>query len=221
MHFEVLVEDLSGKKALDILIPKIIGDQHTFRVIEYRGIGYIPKNLKRSTDANKRVLLDQLIRLLRGYGKTFAGYPENYPAAVIVVCDLDDKCLKVFRQELFGVLNACNPGPETRFCIAIEEGEAWLLGDIPAIKIAYPNARDNVLNGYTNDAICGTWELLADAIFQGGATGLTKKGWRAIGREKSRWAACIAPHMNVEANSSPSFRYFRQKIQELMGYSAQ
>ena len=25
MHFEVLVEDLSGKKALDILIPKIIG----------------------------------------------------------------------------------------------------------------------------------------------------------------------------------------------------
>ena len=39
MHFEVLVEDQSGKKALDILIPKIIGDQHTFRVIEYRGIG--------------------------------------------------------------------------------------------------------------------------------------------------------------------------------------
>ena len=49
MHFEVLVEDQSGKKALDILILKIIGDQHTFRVIEYRGIGHIPKNLKSST----------------------------------------------------------------------------------------------------------------------------------------------------------------------------
>lgn len=49
MHFEVLVEDQSGKKALDILIRKIIGDQHTFRVIEYRGIGHIPKNLKSST----------------------------------------------------------------------------------------------------------------------------------------------------------------------------
>ena len=219
MHFEVLVEDLSGKKALDILIPKIIGDQHTFRVIEYRGIGHIPKNLKSSTDASKRILLDQLIKLLRGYGKTFAGYPENFPAAVIVVCDLDDKCLKVFRQELFRVLNACNPRPETRFCIAIEEGEAWWLGDIPAIKTAYPNAKDNVLNGYTNDAICGTWELLADAIFQGGATGLERKGWRAVGREKSIWAANIAPLMNVEANNSPSFCYFRQKIQELMGYS--
>ena len=31
MHFEVLVEDQSGKKILDILIPKIIGNQHTFR----------------------------------------------------------------------------------------------------------------------------------------------------------------------------------------------
>ena len=221
MHFEVLVEDLSGKKALDILIPKIIGDQHTFRVIEYRGIGHIPKNLKSSTDASKRVLLDQLLRLLRGYGKTFAGYTENYPAAVIVVCDLDDKCLKAFRQELFRVLNACNPRPEARFCIAIEEGEAWLLGDIPAIKTVYPNARDNVLNGYTNDAICGTWELLADALFQGGATELKKRGWRAVGTEKSIWATRIAPHMNVKNNKSPSFRYFRQKIQELMGYSAQ
>lgn len=40
MHFEILVEDLSGKKALDILMPKIIGNQHTFRIIAYRGIGH-------------------------------------------------------------------------------------------------------------------------------------------------------------------------------------
>ena len=219
MHFEVLVEDLSGKKALDILIPKIIGDQHTFRVTEYLGSGHIPKNLKSSTDASKRILLDRLPKLLRGHGKTFAGYPDNYPAAVIVICDLDDKCLKVFRQELFRVLNACNPRPETRFCIAIEEGEAWLLGDIPAIKTAYPNARNNVLNGYTNDAICGTWEILADALFQSGVTGLKKRGWRAVGREKSIWATNIAPNMDVKNNKSPSFRYFRQKIQELMEYS--
>ena len=35
MHFEILVEDQSGKKALDILIPKIIGDDHTWS-------GFIP-----------------------------------------------------------------------------------------------------------------------------------------------------------------------------------
>ena len=216
MHFEVLVEDQSGKKALDILIPKIIGDQHTFRVIEYRGIGRIPRNLKSGVEANKRILLARLPSLLRGYGKTFAAYPPDYPAAVILVCDLDDKCLKEFRQELFRVLNACNPKPETRFCIAIEEGEAWLLGDIPAIKAAYPKAKNNVLNRYKNDAICGTWELLADAVSQGGANGLRKKGWTTIGQEKSIWAERIAPHMDVAINASPSFCYFQKKIRELI-----
>ena len=104
---------------------------------------------------------------------------------MIVVCDLDDKCLKTLRQELFAVLNACNPKPETRFCIAVEEGEAWLLGDIPALKSAYPKATEDVLNGYQNDAICGTWELLADAVFTKRSGALKKMGWQAVGREKS------------------------------------
>lgn len=216
MHFEVLVEDQSGKKALDILIPKIIDDQHSFTVHAYKGIGRIPKNLKSSTDASKRILFDQLPKLLRGYGKTFTNYPPNYPAAVLVVCDLDKKCLKELRQELFAVLNACNPKPETRFCIAIEEGEAWLLGDLAAVKAAYPKAKDNVLEHYENDAICDTWELLADAVSQGGANGLKKKGGTAVGHEKSRWAERIAPHMNVDNNTSPSFCYFQKKIRELI-----
>ena len=211
MHFEILVEDQSGKRMLDILIPKIIGNQHSFKVHAYQGIGRLPRKLTSSTGARNRLLLDQLPRLLRGYGNTFA----NYPATVILVCDLDDKCLKLFREELFTILNACNPKPETRFCIAIEEGEAWLFGDLPAIKVAYPNAKDNVLNCYTNDSICGTWELLADAVFQGGANRLKKEGWRSVGREKSTWAERIASHMNVETNKSPSFCYFRQKIREL------
>ena len=215
MHFEILVEDQSGQTMLEILIPKIIGEQHTFRFHDYRGIGHIPKNLTSRTDARKRILLDQLPRLLKGYGKTFAGYSPNYPAAVIVMCDLDDKCLKAFRQELFNVLNACNPKPETRFCIAIEEGEAWLLGDIPAVKAAYPNARDNVLSGYENDSICGTWELLADAVSSGGVNGLKKKGGQVVGREKSVWAEKITPHMNVDTNASPSFQYFREEIRGL------
>lgn len=215
MHFEVLVEDQSGKKALDILIPKIIGDQHSFTVHAYKGIGRIPKNLKSSTDASKRILFDQLPKLLRGYGKRAAGY-RNYPAAVLVVCDLDKKCLKELRQELFTVLNACKPKPDTRFCIAIEEGEAWLLGDLAAVKAAYPKAKDNVLDRYENDAICDTWELLADAVFQGGANGLKEKGWTAVGHEKSRWAERIAPHMNVDNNTSPSFCYFQKKIRELI-----
>ncbi len=215
MHFKVFVEDQSGKAMLDIVLPKIIDKPHTFDVKAYGGIGRIPKNLKSNDDARKRLLLDQLPKLLRGHGKTFAGYSADYPAAVIVVCDLDNKCLKTFRQELLTVLNACDPKPETRFCIAIEEGEAWLLGDIPAIKAAYPNARDNILGSYENDSICGTWELLANAVFSGGASGLKKKGWLAVGTEKSVWSEKITPHMNVDKNASPSFRHFREKVRGL------
>lgn len=217
MHFEILVEDQSGKKALDILVPKIIGDKHTSKVIAYKGIGRIPKKIGGGADASKRILLDQIPKLLRGYGNTFANYPDDYPAAVILICDLDDKCLRVFREELYRILDACNPKPETRFCIAIEEGEAWFLGDIPAIKTAYPKAKDVVLNAYTNDSICGTWERLADAVFPGGSQVLSTKGWQAIGAEKSIWSEKITHHMDVDNNKSPSFIYFREKIRELAG----
>ncbi|MDR2169713.1 MAG: DUF4276 family protein [Planctomycetaceae bacterium] len=217
MHFEILVEDQSGEKTLNILIPKIIGNEHTFNVHSYKGIGRIPRNLNANlTDANRRFLLTQLPKLLDGYGKTYAGYHKNYQAAVIVICDLDDKCLTKFRNELNNILNNCNTKPITRFCIAIEEGEAWFLGDIQAIKSAYPKAKNKILNAYKNDAICGTWECLADAIYKGGSVLLSKKGWQAVGLEKSRWAEKISPHMNVEKNESPSFNYLRQKLNELL-----
>ena len=217
MHFEVLVEDQSGKKALDILIPKIVSADHTFNVHPYKGVGRIPKNLGANNNASKRILLDQLPRLLRGYGKAFSNYPAECPAAVILVCDLDDKCLKSFRQELIEILETCNPQPEVRFCIAIEEGEAWFLGDIPAVRAAYPRAKRAVLSQYVNDSICGTWERLADAVYPGGAVGLSSKGWQAVGIEKSQWSEQITPHMDVSNNASPSFIYFRQKLLELTG----
>ena len=72
MHFEILVEDQSGKKALNILVPKIIGNEHTFSIHPYKGIGRIPQNLGKNADASKRILLDQLPRLLRGYGNRYA-----------------------------------------------------------------------------------------------------------------------------------------------------
>ena len=202
------------------------------RIHSYKGVGHIPKNLGAKKDASKpskpreRILLDRLPVLLRGYGNTFTTFANfancsaNSPTAIILVCDLDDKCLKAFRQELFNILNACNPQPETRFCIAIEESEAWFLGDIPAVKSAYPKAKDAVLNVYVNNSVCGTWEHLADAVYNGGLKSLSKKGWQAVGTEKSRWAEKISPQMDVANNASPSFVHFREKLLELVGAMA-
>ncbi|QLZ68976.1 hypothetical protein FOLKNPGA_01756 [Legionella sp. PC1000] len=214
MHFEILVEDTSGKKLLDIIVPKIIGEDHTYKVHAYKGIGKIPKNLNAKSDPQKRILLTNLPKLLQGYGQTYQG--TRYNVAIIVVCDLDKKNLTEFLSELNQVLNSCKHKPITRFCIAIEEGEAWFLGDIQAINQAYPKAKSSVLEQYVNDSICGTWEILADAIYPGGAQNLSKAGWVSIGTEKSNWAEKISPHMNLESNKSPSFKFFRDTLRKLI-----
>ena len=215
MHFEILVEDQSGKRALDIVVPKLLRAEDTFDVKAYKGVGRIPRGLAGQSDPQKRILLDQLPRLLGGYGRTHANYPADYEAAVIVVCDLDDRCLKAFRDDLLGLLQRVYPRPRTCFCLAIEEGEVWLLGDRQAVLRAYPRARREILDGYVNDSICGTWEKLADAVYPSGAAALSKKGWQAVGNEKSKWAEDISPVMDVGNNNSPSFQYFRNALRVL------
>jgi hypothetical protein len=214
MHFEFLVEDQSGKKAMEILLPKLFGGKATYRVIPYKGIGRLPKDLKSKNNAAKRILLDQLPRLLRGYGKVpNTGY-------IIIICDLDDKNERHFLSELNTVLNACYPKPDAYFCLAIEEFEAWYLGDLAAVRKAYPKAKNAILNEYKNDSICGTWELLADAVCKGGCTKLINQGWQAVGKQKSTWAKEISPYMNIDENKSPSFNKMINLLQSIIPKNA-
>jgi hypothetical protein len=215
MHFEILVEDASGKIALEFILDKILGPNgqvHTYKITPYKGIGRIPKGLRGKTDPQKRILLDRLPKILRGYGKSL----QDFPFAVVVAVDLDDKDCKVFKQDLLDVLNACNPQPTTLFRIAIEEGEAWLLGDCNAVKAAYPRAKDQILNAYVQDSICGTWEKLADAVYPGGSQRLKQSGWPHTGQAKCEWAKNIAPRLDVENNQSKSFQVFRDGIRILI-----
>ena len=215
MHFEVLVEDQSGSIALEHILEKILGpnySEHFWRIHLYKGKGELPSNLYGAPEQKDRQLLPNLPSTLRGLGKSL-----DDSSCVVVVVDLDDDdCLK-FKQDLVNVLNTCNPRPKTLFGIAIEEVEAWLLGDRPAITAAYPNARASILNRYVQDSICGTWETLADAIHQGGSTSLKAKGYPEVGVEKCNWAEAIAPHMDVESNQSKSFQVFRDGVRNLAG----
>lgn len=214
MHVEVLVEDKSGSVALDCLLEKILGANgsvHSWRTFAYKGLGHIPQNLRGVTDPKKRILLDQLPKLLRGYGRSL---PQS--DAVVVVVDLDGRDCRAFKQELLAVLNGCRPRPRTLFRIAIEESEAWLLGDRAAVKAAYPGAKDSVLDGYVPDSICGTWEVLADAVRPGGAARLKQSGYPETGTAKREWAEKIAPHVDVTRNRSKSFQVFRDGVKALV-----
>jgi hypothetical protein len=216
MHFEVLVEDASGGILLDHVLPRILSTSagsNSCRIHCYKGIGHIPAGLRPHTDADKRILWDQLPRLLRGYGRSL----RDQPAAVVVLVDQDTRCCMDLKAELHSVVNACSPRPTTLLRMAIEEMEAWLLGDRSAMLSRYPRARRQILDAYVQDSVCGTWEIMADAIYPGGSRRLKAEGYPRIGQVKCEWAEKIGPAMNVETNASRSFQVFRDGLRRLAG----
>ena len=209
MHIEFLLEDSSGERLLAQLLPQILGEQgvqHTWRLKAYKGIGRIPPGLTAKTDPAKRILLDQLPRVLQAYGKT-PGID-----AVVVVLDTDRRDCKEFLRELQALARGCNPAPRTLFRLAIEEAEAWYLGDRAALLRAYPRARREVLDRYVQDSVCNTWELLADAVHAGGAAAVKKAGWPLPAQLKHEWAEKIPPFMSIHNNASPSFGRLRDGL---------
>jgi hypothetical protein len=212
MHIEILTEDSSGQHLLEHLVPKLIGpigEPHTWRFHAYRGIGRIPANLSATSDPSKRILLDQLPRLLRGYVKT-PGID-----AVVVVLDADDRNCMRFLSELQSLATTCGASNLTLFRLAIEEVEAWYLGDRSALERAYPRARLRALDGYVQDSVCGTWELLADTIHPGGIRAIRQAGWPLPGQVKHEWAERIGPLLDPASNLSPSFGKLRDGMRRL------
>ncbi len=213
MHIEMLVEDRSGELLLGHLIPKIIGqhgEPHTWRIHGYKGIGKLPKNLEGVVAPNKRILLDQLPSILRGFGRT------RGIDAVVVVLDNDDRDCAAFLAQLNGLLRQRQQSPVILFRLALEEIESWYIGDMRAIRAAYPVVRDRALGTYIQDSCCGTWEVLADAIHPGGSHALKSAGWPIPGQVKCEWANRIGPFLDVEHNESPSFGKLREGLRRIV-----
>ncbi len=206
MHLEILVEDSSGARLIEILLPKILGDHnspHTWNIHSYKGIGRLPQGLKAKSDPARRVLLDQLPRLLRGLAQL------AHVAAVVVVVDTDNRDCKSFLADLRQVALDCGADKKTLFRLAIEEIEAWYFGDSAALTTAFPHAKPRVLNAYSQDSVCGTWETLAEALHPGGAKAAKQRGGPNAGDLKHEWADRIGPHMIPDRNLSPSFQKLR------------
>lgn len=63
MHIKFLIEDSSGKKLLEILLPKILGEQgytHSWKLHSYKGVGHLSTKIQTAEDAANRQLLNQL-----------------------------------------------------------------------------------------------------------------------------------------------------------------
>lgn len=192
MHLEILSEEESARKALDNLLPKLVVNEHTYRIITYQG---------------KNDMLKKLPAVLKGYSRFV---PNDW--VIIVLMDLDkDKCndlkkrlnqfatdanLKIknsFSQtSAFQVLNR----------IAIEELEAWFLGDPEAIRKAFPRVGhfDNQAKYRIPDSIVDPCETLERI--------LKKASYYSSGLRKVEVADKISKFMQPLNNKSKSFAIF-------------
>jgi hypothetical protein len=216
MHFEILVEGQTELTSLSILMQKILGEYgypHTWKIHKHRGIGKIPENPEAKPNRHDQTLLHNLPSKLRAYGDE-----GRDDVVVVVLVDLDDRddCI-AFKNTLSGLLDYCHQKPRALFRIAIEELEAWFLGDQQAIKNAYPEVKQPILDAYIQDSQCGTWEKLAEAVYPGGLAALGQHGKRSVKilEQKRIWAKEICPSIDVETNQSPSFRAFRDGIRRM------
>jgi len=209
--FYFLIEDLSGKKLIEILMDKIkeefCQNPPECYYKSFKGKGS-KKKLNKKSDGKNGMLLNDLAPYLKGFNASLADMER---ASVVIVVDSDTEDVEQLRRELrtVGQLNA--PNLDCVYAIAVQEIEAWLLGDKTAILNAYPNANSKKLNKYVgeNEGEIGTWETLADVVYKGGCKALERLPYQeGTGTMKSEWAERIGREMNLDANSSPSFNRF-------------
>ena len=172
MHLQYLIEDLSGEVLIRQVMEKLLMayPDTTYDCKSFKGIGGFKKKAS-VKEIKTGKLLNDLVMYLRGFDKSLRGIP----AAIVVVLDNDDNVPEQFRMELEDLAQQNEIETDHVFCLAVEEMEAWLLGDRAAVYEAYPEARRQAIDGYEQDSICGTWELLADAVYPGGLQKLRKE----------------------------------------------
>ena len=209
MYYQFLIEDQSGASLIEAVMEKVKQSQSdiTYKIKSFKGIGgFTKKNTVKETKTGK--LLNDLATYLRGFNRSL----QNIPAVIVVVIDNDDNDPIQYKRTLETVANQNMIRVDHVFCLAIEEIEAWLLGDEDAIVAAYPQAKLPVLHSYIQDSICGTWETLADVVYKGGQQIMRKQHYSERGRIKYEWAKKIGAHLDLSHNQSPSFNAFLSEI---------
>jgi hypothetical protein len=200
MHIELFLEEPSAEAFLSGFLPKLLPAGTTWNPIVFQGKLDLPANLERR---------------LKGYKSWM---PSDWKIVVLIDEDRAD-CLSLKQQMETAAADAgwltksaAKGGTFTVLNrIALEELEAWFLGDIPALATAYPGVSPK-LGAKTNfrnpDAIGGgTWEALERV--------LQRAGYYGGGLPKIEVAREMARHMDPARNISPSFRCFTEGLADL------
>lgn len=215
-HIEALVEDSSGGVILEGLLRSILAERDikwTYKIRRHRGIGKLADNWDEAPARFAAGLLHLLPAKLRVYDRL---YDEQDRNIVIVALDTDARDPNALFRDLTNVRRKYASRLTVVIGIAVEELEAWLLGDRKALLRAYPAIDQNELDRYVQDSVVGTWEVLARAILGHRASRLIKAGYPAVGTYKYNLAESVAPFLDAKRNLSPSFQSFRHYLLKCM-----
>ncbi|MCL2778369.1 MAG: DUF4276 family protein [Polyangiaceae bacterium] len=200
MTIHVLVEGPSELAFFERWAPRLLQDIPV-RIHPHQGKGILPKEKKEAPDPKRRGVLDQLPAMLRG----FANALDPTKDAVIVLVDADNDDQETLRKEIEKVATTYAPILQVRATLAVEETEAFYLGDLKALETAFPEADLVEARKYEPDSICGTWELFGKIVGDGGGN-------------KVAWAKAMGPCATVlpARSRSPSFKELIACIMSLL-----
>lgn len=193
MHIEFLVEEASTEIALKEIVPKIIGNVHTFKIHNFQ---------------NKDRLLKRLPERMKAYANFI---PDDW--RIVILVDEDRSDCQELKKKLYDASSVVTQkkGNIVLHRIVVEELESWFIGDVAAIRAEYekiPVSLSQQAKFRDPDAIKGgTWEEL-DKI-------LKKYGYET-GLQKMDFAQKVSPHMDVENNQSRSFQVFRDGLRRMI-----
>lgn len=213
-YIEILVEDKSGKILLEKIMEKYTKEKKMmgYRIHSFKGIGRIPLKIQKISQIKTRSLLTDLPAYLKGMDSSLKNMQGR--KAIFVILDADQEDCGVLKRRLVQMYEELELSIQVFFCLAIEEIEAWLLGDSEALLTAYPMAKRQILQKYVQDSVIGTWECLADIVYKGGFQALKRNApsYHEIGIFKCECAQNIGDLLNIRKNNSQSFNYFINKL---------
>ena len=192
MTIHVLVEGPSERAFLERWSPRALRDQ-AVKVHPHQGKGQLPADPSAKPDPKHRGLLDQLPAKLRAFASTSGAESLR----VVVLVDADDEDPESLAEAISTVAESVSPNLEVLVRLAIEETEAFYLGDLAALEKAYPDADMKRARKYQPDSVVGTWELFGAIVNDGGGN-------------KVAWAESMGSLVTTQAarSRSPSFKAF-------------
>ena len=165
----------------------------------HQGKGQLPIDLEAPAPANQRGVLDQLPAKLRGFSSL-----GDAVLGVLVLLDADNDDCRALNNSVTVAARTVAPNLRVEVRVAVEETEAFYLGDIRAIRKAYPSADIKRAKRYQPDSICGTWEEFGKVIDD-------------PGENKVTWATAMGPVVTTkpERSKSPSFKSLHRALRRL------